>query len=77
MPYPCPAPRTVPGIQIPRSLNVQQRPAGGLSLGIKMLIIVAAAIYIIWPFDFDFVPVLGWVDDLAVGYFAYKAINRK
>jgi hypothetical protein len=49
---------------------------GGMSIGMKCLIALAAAIYIICPFDFDFIPVLGWVDDAAVGYYAYKAIRR-
>src|SRR4051812_3882037 len=48
---------------------------GGMSPGMKCLIVLAAAIYIICPLDFDFVPILGWVDDVAVGYYAYKAIN--
>lgn len=34
--------------------------------------LVAAGIYVVCPADFDFVPVLGWVDDAMVAYFAIQ-----
>jgi uncharacterized membrane protein YkvA (DUF1232 family) len=57
--------------------GTKERAAGGLSTGMKCLIAIGAIIYIVCPLDFDFIPVLGWVDDAAVGYYAYKAITGK
>jgi uncharacterized membrane protein YkvA (DUF1232 family) len=30
--------------------------------------LVAAFVYVVCPLDFDFVPVVGWCDDLVVAY---------
>lgn len=34
----------------------------------KILIIIGAAIYVIWPIDLmpDIIPVIGWIDDIIV-----------
>jgi uncharacterized membrane protein YkvA (DUF1232 family) len=34
----------------------------------KIVFTIAGVIYVISPFDFDFIPVLGWVDDGMVIY---------
>jgi uncharacterized membrane protein YkvA (DUF1232 family) len=34
--------------------------------------LVAAFIYFICPLDFDFIPVVGWIDDLVVAYLGIK-----
>ena len=40
------------------------------------LMIAGTALYVICPLDFDFVPLLGWLDDVAlVVYTAYKIKN--
>jgi uncharacterized membrane protein YkvA (DUF1232 family) len=57
--------------------SIEHQPAGGMSTMTKCLIATGALIYIVFPGDFDFIPVIGWVDDVAVGYYAYKAINGK
>jgi uncharacterized membrane protein YkvA (DUF1232 family) len=57
--------------------GTKERAAGGLSTGMRILIAIGAIIYIVCPLDLDFIPVLGWVDDAAVGYSAYKAITGK
>jgi uncharacterized membrane protein YkvA (DUF1232 family) len=40
----------------------------------NILIALGALLYVVCPFDFDFVPVLGWVDDAAVAYIAWRHI---
>jgi uncharacterized membrane protein YkvA (DUF1232 family) len=41
----------------------------------NILIALGALLYVVCPFDFDFVPVLGWVDDAAVAYMAWRHIS--
>jgi uncharacterized membrane protein YkvA (DUF1232 family) len=37
-----------------------------------MFWIIAAAVYVICPLDFDFIPIAGWVDDWIVAYMCYR-----
>jgi uncharacterized membrane protein YkvA (DUF1232 family) len=41
----------------------------------NILIAIGALVYVVCPFDFDFVPVLGWVDDAVVAYMAWRHIS--
>ena len=34
--------------------------------------LVAAAIYVVCPIDFDFIPVVGWIDDFIVAYIGIR-----
>jgi hypothetical protein len=34
--------------------------------------LIAGLIYVICPLDFDFVPLLGWIDDAVVAFLAYQ-----
>lgn len=34
--------------------------------------LVAGTLYVICPLDGDFIPVVGWIDDVVVAYLAYK-----
>jgi uncharacterized membrane protein YkvA (DUF1232 family) len=34
--------------------------------------LVAGAIYVVCPLDFDFIPVIGWFDDAFVAYWCVK-----
>jgi len=34
--------------------------------------LIAGALYVICPFDFDFIPLVGWVDDVFVAYGCIK-----
>ncbi len=34
--------------------------------------LIGAAAYVICPLDFDFVPVVGWIDDIVVAYCCIK-----
>ena len=49
-----------------------------VGLGSKLLVF-AALLYIIVPFDIlpDFVPILGWVEDVIIGFLTYHFVNRK
>ena len=44
------------------------RIARGFTTQQKIGLTIAGVIYVISPFDFDFIPVLGWVDDGMVIY---------
>ena len=50
----------------------------GIGLGSKLLVI-AALLYIVVPFDFfpDFVPVLGWLEDMIIALLTYSFVNQK
>jgi uncharacterized membrane protein YkvA (DUF1232 family) len=41
---------------------------------LTMLILVSGLLYIILPFDFDWIPVVGWIDDGFVGYLLIKRL---
>lgn len=45
----------------------------------KFLIILLAVIYVVSPIDFipDFIPVLGWLDDLVVIVMAAKQLSGR
>lgn len=43
-----------------------ERFSRGLTLQQKMFITVGAVLWVVSPFDLDFVPVLGWIDDFFV-----------
>ena len=42
-----------------------------------ILIAIGAIVYTVMPFDFDFIPVIGWVDDMAILMYALKQINKE
>ncbi len=42
-----------------------------------LLIALGAIAYTIIPFDFDFVPVLGWLDDITILGYALTQINKE
>jgi uncharacterized membrane protein YkvA (DUF1232 family) len=47
---------------------ILDRIARGFTLPQKLGLTIAGLIYVVSPFDFDFIPVLGWVDDGMVIY---------
>ncbi len=42
-----------------------------------ILITLGAIAYAIMPFDFDFVPVLGWLDDITILGYALTQLNKE
>ena len=44
---------------------------------ITSLILLLGLAYIILPFDFDWIPFIGWVDDGFVGYFVVKRLLKE
>lgn len=42
-----------------------------------ILIAIGAIVYTVMPFDFDFIPVIGWVDDVTILMYALKQINKE
>jgi uncharacterized membrane protein YkvA (DUF1232 family) len=54
-------------------LPTTQSPKQGIPAWIWL---VGAAIYVVCPVDLDFVPILGWVDDVAVSYLCIKQWNK-
>ena len=44
---------------------------------ITSLILLLGLAYIILPFDFDWIPLIGWVDDGFVGYFVVKRLLKE
>jgi uncharacterized membrane protein YkvA (DUF1232 family) len=42
----------------------------------KWLLIAACIAYVICPLDFDFIPFLGWLDDLAVVLLTRRQVNQ-
>jgi uncharacterized membrane protein YkvA (DUF1232 family) len=48
----------------------------------SMLIVIATVLYVICPLDGDFIPIIGWLDDigvvgLCIGYFMGKEKRQK
>ena len=43
--------------------------------GITKTILIAGLLYIVLPFDFDWIPVLGWLDDVAVAFLLIKRLQ--
>jgi uncharacterized membrane protein YkvA (DUF1232 family) len=41
----------------------------------KSLMVVGAALYVICPLDFDFIPVFGWIDDAIVIWMTYRKLQ--
>ncbi len=37
-----------------------------MSFGQKCLWVVGCILYVICPLDFDFIPIVGWIDDVVV-----------
>lgn len=50
-----------------------QKPKQGIPAWVWL---VGATIYVICPLDFDFLPLIGWVDDVAVSYMCIKQWNK-
>ncbi len=47
-----------------------------MSFGEKCLLVIGCILYVICPLDFDFIPIVGWVDDVAViGYTAVRVVS--
>ncbi len=45
--------------------------------GLTKILLAAGLLYIILPFDFDWIPVLGWIDDGAVLFFLIKRLQTE
>jgi Protein of unknown function (DUF1232) len=43
----------------------------------KWVIVVLCIAWIVSPLDGDFIPVIGWIDDLFAAYIAYRQISGK
>jgi uncharacterized membrane protein YkvA (DUF1232 family) len=43
--------------------------------GITKTILIAGLLYIVLPFDFDWIPLLGWLDDVAVAFLLIKRLQ--
>jgi hypothetical protein len=43
-----------------------ERCSRGFTLPHKVAITIAAVLYIVCPLDFDFIPLIGWIDDVFV-----------
>lgn len=41
------------------------------------MIILFGCLYIFLPFDFDWIPFIGWIDDGFVGYFVIKRLLKE
>lgn len=41
------------------------------------LIIVLGILYVIIPYDFDWVPIVGWIDDGLVIFFVIKRLQKE
>lgn len=41
------------------------------------LILIVGILYITLPFDFDWIPVIGWIDDLFVAMFLGKRLVKE
>jgi len=39
--------------------------------------VAGALLYVICPFDFDFIPVVGWIDDAFVVWLAAKKVRAE
>ncbi|MCB0699426.1 MAG: DUF1232 domain-containing protein [Chitinophagales bacterium] len=39
------------------------------------LIVVLGLLYVVTPFDFDWIPIVGWIDDGLVLYFIFKRLQ--
>lgn len=39
--------------------------------------LVFALIYVICPLDFDFIPIIGWIDDAAIVAIVYKFVSKE
>jgi hypothetical protein len=45
---------------------VLERISRGLTLQQKIVFTILGVLWVVSPFDFDFIPLLGWIDDLFV-----------
>lgn len=45
--------------------------------GSTILIVLGAIIYTIVPIDFDFIPVIGWLDDITILGYALTQLNKE
>lgn len=41
------------------------------------LFLILGVLYVVTPFDFDWVPFIGWVDDIAVIFFLVKRLQKE
>lgn len=44
---------------------------------VTMIAIIAGLIYIISPLDFDWIPIIGWIDDGVVFYLVIQCLQRE
>ncbi len=49
---------------------------GRLPRAVNVLLVVLCLAWIVNPFDFDWVPVLGWIDDAAAAWFAWLNVQE-
>lgn len=47
-----------------------------LSFGTSLLLVLGV-LYIVLPFDFDWIPFIGWIDDAAVAFFLIKLLQKE
>jgi uncharacterized membrane protein YkvA (DUF1232 family) len=47
-----------------------------LSFGTSLLLVLGV-LYIVLPFDFDWIPFIGWIDDGAVAFFLIKLLQKE
>jgi uncharacterized membrane protein YkvA (DUF1232 family) len=43
--------------------------------GLTKIILVTGILYIVLPFDFDWIPVIGWLDDMLVAFLLVKRLQ--
>jgi len=41
----------------------------------KRLLVLACVAYVVCPLDFDFIPIIGWIDDAAVIVMTYQELR--
>ncbi len=46
-------------------------------LSSTIFIAIGAIVYTVMPFDFDFIPVIGWLDDITILGYALSQLNKE